>query len=937
MTKNVLLIEDDAGYREAIVRRCEREGYRFLEADSPRAGIRALEANPHVRVILMDLSFPDQPGTVVLDHIRPRSDHYRVIILTAHDELLAAERARDYDVFNYLPKADHSTHQALRFSLDQAFKDLERAALANKIGVLQEVQGGINDGQEITKTLDLICRSVREIVDAYTCHIRVYDFASGDFHLMGFAPDGPLRNAFGLTRSKGQLFSGRVVESGVSEFHDDVQHDEKFLALKGETLAKREMPPEAAEYWDAVSSAYIVPISTGLFGDAVDAVLNVSSESSGFFTPENRALVDEFAQQAGLAITREWLQRKHQELHEDYAHISHMLGDIRDRLAGPDALLHLYAAVTRNLAAIVCAEVVSIFLYDGRTQRIVNVAEYCGTEHARALDEEYEIGQSFVGRVFESGETLLLQTWDGVEPRSDPRFDHGDTERYQGLIPSGTLEHYLAVPIKAGGQFQGVLRVMNKKSAYYDEVIGEGASSAPRRSVRFALLERGFTPDARNVVETTASHLAIAIQNARLLEERNRRLQQLQTLGEVGRIISSELDIGTVLEQTIHAMAMVMRAEICMLFLRVESENRVVLRECYGIPELELAGASYNWGEGVTGMVAASGTARLVTSAELGDGKYDAQIQRYLTLRDGRPREIKSLMVVPIVARSTILGVMKVINKVGDDPHFSPSDLQLFETLGQYVGVAIGNANVYELTNTRLAVAERGAILSDLVRAVAHEINNTSGLIPANVHAIRKTLGPVAASIEPRLRLIDDVANQATEFANEITGFSATRRGMMRALDVNAVIRTALQELAREKYTARLTTRFADQPLVCEIYERPFKQIVRNIIINAFQALERTDAGVLTVSTTPGQGPLEGCAVIEFQDNGPGIRPKHLERIFEADFTTKTNGNGIGLWLVRKQLELLEGTIGVASEPGRGAHFTITIPLAPKAVEPGGE
>jgi signal transduction histidine kinase/CheY-like chemotaxis protein len=954
VNRSVLLIDDNAVFREGITAWFEGTGYTFFEADGPSEGVRMLAANPQIQVVVLDLEFPDDdvPGMGVLDFVHERPDQYRAIILTAHEELMDADQALARDVFHYLPKSQHFA--AIRFSLDQAFNDLERAALARKIRFLQEVQQRINAGDDITKILDLICESVREIVGAYTCHIRVYDFKGGDFHLTGFAPDGSLRDAFNRPRAKGEIFSGEVVKTGRPTWYDDLQYEERFLAFKHSTRDGRTLTPGESEYWNTVSSAYIVPISTGLFDNAskaadsadtikptgtVDAVLNVSSQSTGFFDEDKRALVDEFVSQASLAITKDWLQRKRDELHQDYRLIGNMLGNMRERLAGPDVQEELYHTVTENLADLVSAEVVSIFLYNERTGLIENVAEYRGRSHVSKPDEVYRLDQSFVGKVFKEKKTRHLQSsLNGIMPLEDPTFDHSGTEQYTDIIPSGVLEHYLGVPIRAGEKTQGVLRVMNKKSSYYDDVMGDGRGTtepearAPAPPNRFCLLERGFSRDCRNVVEITASHLAIAIQNARLIEGRNQRLQQLQTLGEVGRLMNSELDIQTVLEQTIHAMAMVMQAEICLLFLREPSGGRVVLKQCFGIPEDEIAGASYELGEGLTGTAAASGRPRLIRKAGENDGKYDARISRFLTRRDGRLRAIESLMVVPITAKSVTLGVMKVINKVGHDPHYRAPDLRLFQAFGQYVSVAVANANSYESTNQRLADAQRNAVLSSLVRAVAHEINNTAGLIPANVEMIQEELGPVSPAVDDMLRLIDDVAKQATEFANEITGFS--KRGPQREEDLNGVIRHALRELPRSAGAARLTTSLCDEPLVCAVFENPFKQIVRNIVINAVQALEGTENGEVTVSSAKGEGPLAGWAVLQFTDNGPGIPPENLERIFQLDFTTnKPSGNGIGLWLVQQQLNFMGGEIDVANERGAGARFTVRMRLAPREGE----
>ena len=921
MNREILLIEDDANYRRSIKYLLEGGPYQFVEASSPEDGIAKLIANPKLCVILLDLSFGGDPGTAVLDHLRGRSSDYRVIVLTAHDELLGAERAGEYAVFNYLPKADQSSNQAIRFSIDQAFKDIERQQLARKIRFLLDVQERINTNREMAETLDLICRSVRSTVGAYTCHIRVYDFSRGDYHLAGFAgAEQSLRHIFDRPKARGDDFSGRVVESRQAEVLKDLQNMEEFRRFAALALEGRDVSPEEECYFRTVGSAYIVPICTGLFEPGVDAVLNVSSETVAFFDAEKCAVVDEFVNQAALVITKDWLQRKRDEIHGDYSRISRMLSEMTDRLKGTQVLSGIYDVVTRRISEIVNPEVVSIFLYNEGTGLVEKVAELRGSEPAVDLNEVYEPGQSLIGAVFRSESTIQLpEPGDPrrVKPLEDLRYDHRGKGKYLSIIPSGDLKHYLAVPIKIGGKIRGVLRAMNKKSQYYEDTLAEHDHRC--------LLERGFSADCRNVMEITASHLAVAIRNAELLREKDRQVEQVRTLSEVGRLISSERDIEEVLDLTIRKMAEVMQAQICMLFLK-EGDHRVVLRQCLGMPVIE---ASYTIGKGATSRVFATGKAELIVKADRDDGKYDSKVRKFLPKRYGRLGRIESLMVVPIIAKGTPLGVMKVINRAGNHLEYGPSDVEFFKTFGRYVGVAIENAQIYKLTNDRLAIAQRNAALSVLVSAVAHEINNTSGLIPANVGGIRDELGRPSEDIESMLTLIEDVANQATEFANEIAGFSVKQRGQNQALDVNEIIGSAITQLDLPKDKCRLELLRSERPLVCKMYKTPFQQIVRNIVINALEALEGRENGVLRVSISEGVAAAVGFAVVEFEDNGPGIKAKHLGRIFEPDFTTKPKGNGIGLWLVRTQLEQVGGTIDVESKPGKGAKFIVRIPVAP--------
>jgi GAF domain-containing protein/ActR/RegA family two-component response regulator len=925
MNREVLLIEDDAPFRMSIVRLFEGESYRFFEASSPEEGIEILGVSPQIRVILLDLSFPGAPGTAVLDHIKDRSGDYRVIVLTAHDEMLRAERAGEYDVFNYLPKAERSTNQAIRFTIDQAFRDLERQLLDQKNRFLLEVQKRISHNSQLNETLDLICQSVRTTVGAYTCHIRVYDFALGDYHLAGFAAAAEnLRHAFDQPKAKGDLFSGRVVEGREPEVFDDLQSMEDFQRFKKLALERSGVPPDEKIYFRTVRSAYIVPISTGLFGNQVDAVLNVSSDLVGFFDARARSLVRDFVDQAALAVTKNWLQRKREEVHQDYRRISVMLTEISDLLRGTDSLRKVYEVVLQRISDIVTPEVISVFRFNETTGLVENVAELGGNQPAEEPEERYRPGQSLTGSVFESQETIHLPCPGDstpIKPLEDKRYDQENKEGYLRRIPSGNLEHYLGVPIRIGGKVRGVLRAMNKKSQYYGE--SDYNNGEPAVNYSRCLLARGFSLDCRHVLEITASHLAVAIRNAELFD-------QVHTLSEVGRLISSEMNIDEVLKLTIKKMAEMMQAQICMLFLR-EGDDRIALSQCFGMPVIE---ASYSLGEGATGRVFATGEAKLIGIADQNDGKYDLDIRKFLPAKHGKLGNIESLMIVPIIAKGTTLGVMKVINKVGDHLEYSSSDLEYLLTFAGYVGIAIENARIYKLTNDRLAVAERNAALALLVKAVAHQINNTSGCIPANVAAILAELKSPNERVKRMLALIERVANRATAFANELAGFWDTETEEKQDLDVNEVIRSAIEELQfdlpkyRKSGSIRLEVSLCEHPLVCAVFANAFAEIVENIVVNGFQALEYTQNGVVRVSSSEGVSESGSNAILRFEDNGPGITPKNIEKIFDPGFTTKLKrGYGLGLWLARTKVEQIGGTIEVESEPGRGAKFVVKVPL----------
>jgi signal transduction histidine kinase len=107
-------------------------------------------------------------------------------------------------------------------------------------------------------------------------------------------------------------------------------------------------------------------------------------------------------------------------------------------------------------------------------------------------------------------------------------------------------------------------------------------------------------------------------------------------------------------------------------------------------------------------------------------------------------------------------------------------------------------------------------------------------------------------------------------------------------------------------------------------------QVVFNLLVNALQAMEAQlghgkDSGVLTLRGRTGP---DGGVALDVIDTGPGVPPDLRSKIFEALFTTKARGIGLGLSVSRSLAESNGGTLTLASTPGQGATFTLTLPGA---------
>jgi two-component system NtrC family sensor kinase len=237
----------------------------------------------------------------------------------------------------------------------------------------------------------------------------------------------------------------------------------------------------------------------------------------------------------------------------------------------------------------------------------------------------------------------------------------------------------------------------------------------------------------------------------------------------------------------------------------------------------------------------------------------------------------------------------------------------------------------------KLALAERLTALGTLVAGMAHEMNNPLAIVISNLDYIRGRLQKQAGSDErfaDDLGALDDALDGANRALVLVQDLRATSQGDERGKDpisVHTVVEAALRLSAEHvQNRARLTVTHEEAPKV-QARESRLVQIVTNLIVNAAQALPED---------TPARNLIEvrsffknGRVSVAVRDNGCGIDPASMRRIFEPFYTTKGVGvgTGLGLFICHRIITSLGGELLVDSQPGRGSTFTMCIPPATQA------
>ena len=632
------------------------------------------------------------------------------------------------------------------------------------------------------------------------------------------------------------------------------------------------------------------------------------------FPEQQIALLRTFADQAVIAIENVRLFTELQERNRAMTQAHKQVTEALEQQTATSEVLRAIAhtqtdvqpvfhTIVQSAARLCRATNAAVFLTDGRT--LYEPANYGSAPEALAATRA------------RFPRPLAMDTTSGIAILTRAVVHVPDIEE-----PS-TVEH-----VRESGRLLGFRSVITVPMLREGEPVG--AILVTRR-------EAGrFSDQEVELLKTFADQAVIAVENVRLFKELEARtaaltrsVEQLTALGEVGRAVSSTLDLETVLTTIVSRAVQISGLDGGVVFEYDDRAEEFVQRaqaETGGALAATRRATRIRKGEGVLGR-----TATTLEPVQVPDittpGAYVGPNLENL-IESG----IRAIVAVPMVHQGSLIGSLGVTrNRPGE---FPAETIELLRTFATQSALAIQNARLFhEIADKGRQLEAASRHKSEFLANMSHELRTPlNAVIGFSEVLIQRMFGELNDKQDEYLKDIYASGQHLLSLINDILDLSKIEAGRMELAPAPFHLPSALDNavtLVKERAGRHGIALHLDvDPALGEVTgdERKIKQVLLNLLSNAVKFTP--DGGRISLKA----GRADGAVEISVADTGIGIAPDDQAAIFEefrqvGSDERRREGTGLGLTLAKKFVELHGGRIWVESELGRGSTFTFTLPV----------
>jgi signal transduction histidine kinase len=443
------------------------------------------------------------------------------------------------------------------------------------------------------------------------------------------------------------------------------------------------------------------------------------------------------------------------------------------------------------------------------------------------------------------------------------------------------------------------------------------------------------------LLELMARYISVTLEIGVLQDESSRKTHRLEMLNDLSRALAGTLDLERLLTLALTQIMRVSAGQQGYLFFGDDLKCRASLdQDGRVLTEIQVS-------RSVIDRVARD--RRPLTILDVG---ADEDLVQKASLMI---RNVRSVMCVPLLLDDRLVGLIYV-SSASANKTFTRNDLDLMTAIAAQIALALQNAQAYEIikelnlsleakvkvrtnelegayrelqeTQAQLLETEKLATIGTLAGGVAHEINNPLGAVLTNAQLLMDEL--TDPDQIDSLRMIEEGARRCKEIVSALLKYSRPPQASHRPVDLRAVIveTLGLFEHQLQQDGIRLATTLDAEPTIMGDATE-LRQVLTHLLLNAFDAIRelgRAGQGCISLILVR---ELDGVKLV-ITDNGAGMAPDVLKRIFDPFYTTKKvgSGTGLGLSVCQRVIDKHGGKLLVTSTPNEGSVFTILLPAA---------